>query len=91
MTQKPQITFEVEETIVLKQGGKLVRQYCPRCGVEADLVSPDILALVTGASEREIFRLVECNTIFFIESGRLVACLSCYWSLGPRTELATSI
>ena len=23
MTQKPEITFEVEETIVLKQGGKM--------------------------------------------------------------------
>lgn len=78
MTQKLQITFEVEETIVLKQGGKLIREFCPRCETKVDLLSPDVLALVTHASEREIFRLIECDAIFFIESGRLVACLGCY-------------
>lgn len=78
MTQKAEITFEVEETIVLKQGGKLQRDLCPRCGITVDMLSPDVLSLVSGATEREIFRLVETDAIYFVETGRLVACPSCF-------------
>lgn len=86
MPQTSQITFEVEETIVLKQGGKLVREFCPRCGKYADMVSPDVLALIAGATEREIFRLIERGEIHFIESGRLVACMGCYEaSIRPKS------
>jgi hypothetical protein len=77
MTQRPDITLEFEETVVLKQGGKLLTDFCPRCGETVDLLSPDVLSLVTGISEREIFRLVEDAKIYFVESGRIVACLSC--------------
>ena len=78
MTSKAVITFEIEETIVLKQGGKISRQDCPRCLETVDMLSPDALALVTGASEREIFRLVENGSIYFMEWGRLVVCPGCY-------------
>ena len=77
MTQRPDITLEFEETVVLKQGGKLMTGVCPQCGETVDLLSPDVLSLVSGVSEREIFRLIENNTIHFVESGRIVACLSC--------------
>ena len=77
MTQRPDITLEFEETVVLKQGGKLMAGVCPQCGETVDMLSPDVLSLVSGMSEREIFRLVENATIYFVESGRIVACLSC--------------
>jgi uncharacterized Zn finger protein (UPF0148 family) len=78
MTQKTEIVFEVEETFVLKQGGKIVAGHCPRCREDLDLVSPDILALATGTREREIFRLVETGKIHFDETDRLVVCPNCY-------------
>ena len=78
MTQKAEITFEVEETVVLKQGGKIMRFFCPRCRETVDMVSPDVLALITGASEREIFRLLETEMIYFQESDRVVVCPNCY-------------
>lgn len=78
MSQKTEIKFEVEETVVLKQGGKILRDYCPQCGLIVDMVSPDVLALVVGASEREIFRLVERGAIYFIESDRVIVCPACY-------------
>jgi hypothetical protein len=77
MTQKPEITLEFEETVVLKQGGKLMTEYCPQCQEMVDMLSPDVLSLVTGISEREIFQLVEDDTIHFVESGRILACLLC--------------
>src|SRR5213079_1380934 len=73
MTQKAEITFEVEETVVLKQGGKIATEYCSRCSEIVEMLSPDVLALVTATSEREIFRLIETGSIYFEESERLVA------------------
>ena len=85
MTQKAEITFEVEETVVLKKGGKIITEFCPRCAEIVEMVSPDVLALVTGSSEREIFRLIETATIHFVESDRLVACPGCYRRLTSNT------
>jgi len=87
MTQKTEITFEIEETVVLKQGGKIVMGYCPRCNRDIELVSPDVLALASGASEREIFRLVERGMIHFEETDRLVVCSNCYRLLSADHDL----
>lgn len=76
MTQEPQISFEIEETIILKQGGKLIREFCPLCDMDADLVSPDIVALVTGVSEREIFRRIEAREVHFFERPQIYVCLN---------------
>jgi hypothetical protein len=78
MTQRAEFTFEIEETVVLKQGGCCITEYCPRCREMVDMVSPDVLSLITGVSEREIFRLVEAGAIHFVETSRVVACPSCY-------------
>jgi len=78
MKQNAEITYEIEETLVLRQGGKIATHFCPRCAEITEMVSPEILSLATGASEREIFRLVEGGIIHFVESGRLVICTSCY-------------
>ena len=78
MAKKTEFTFEVEETITLKQGGKLIAGYCPKCDANVDLVSPYILALISGASEREIFRLVEAGSLHFEEGERLTVCSTCF-------------
>jgi hypothetical protein len=76
--ERGQIIFELEETVVVKQGGKIATDLCPKCGANVKMVSPDILALVSGSMEREIFRLIEAGRIHFIEDGRTLACVSCY-------------
>ena len=81
MEQEAELTFEIEETLVVKRGGYFIREYCPRCREVVDMVSPDVLSLATGASEREIFRLMEIGKIHFNELGRVVACPSCYGRL----------
>src|SRR5262249_47168124 len=81
MAQKTEITFEVEETVTLKQGGKIATQFCPRCEEVVEMVSPDVLSLATGSSEREIFRLIETGAIHFTEGERLVVCPGCYHKL----------
>ncbi len=78
MTHRAEFIFEIEEAVVLKQGGYFVTQYCPRCREVVDMVSPEVLSLVAGVSEREVFRLVETEAIYFAEVSRVVACPSCY-------------
>ena len=94
MMQKPEITFEVEETVVLKQGGKLLTGFCPRCSEMVAMLSPDVLSLVTGISEREIFQFVENDVIHFIESDGIVACPSCLQRTvkeqGERIQVGTN-
>jgi hypothetical protein len=91
VSQKTELKFEVEETVVLRQGGKIARDYCPKCCQAVDMVSPDVLALVMGASEREIFRLVEAGMIYFVEADRLMICNCCYRRMpsGNRTAAAS--
>jgi len=78
MTQKVEFTYEVEETVVLKQGGKISNEFCSLCADTVSMVSIDVLSLVTGACERDLFRLVESGTIFSIDRGRLLVCPNCY-------------
>ena len=78
MKQNATITFELEETVVLKQGGKILPDFCPKCRANADMISPDVLALLARSSEREIFRLIEAGLVHFIEPDRVLACASCY-------------
>lgn len=78
MTQRAEVTFEIEETIVLKQGGYFINEYCPQCQEMVDMLSPEVLSLINGVSEREIFRLVEAGAIHFHEGSRIAACPNCY-------------
>jgi hypothetical protein len=78
MKQNAAITFELEETVVLKQGGKIATDFCPQCQTDVDMISPDVLALLAESSEREIFRLIEAGLIHFIEPDRVLACARCY-------------
>jgi len=78
MKRRTEITFEVEETVVSKRGGKFFREYCPRCESVTEMASPEVLASLTGSSEREIFRLVEAQKIHFIEADRIFGCVRCY-------------
>lgn len=77
MSQKTEFTFEVEETVILKQGGNILAEYCPKCGQIIEMASPEVIALATRHSEREIFRLIESGQIHYIEDGRIYACTRC--------------
>jgi hypothetical protein len=76
MKRTTEITFEVEETSILHPD-KVLAECCPRCQALTTMVSPHAIALLTGASEREIFRRVEAGEIHFIETDCVFVCLSC--------------
>ena len=71
------LIFESKETVILKRGGKKVIDFCPRCQTEVEMLAPDVLSMVTGSGEREIFRLIEAGYVHFTEHDRVLACISC--------------
>lgn len=78
MKQSTAIIFESEETVVLKRGSKNVIDFCPRCQADVQMIAPDVLSLLAGSSEREIFRLIEAGEIHFTETDRVLVCADCY-------------
>jgi hypothetical protein len=74
MKQKREITFEVEETTIVRQGEKRLTQFCRQCQAPAEMLTPEIAARLSGLSEREIFRLIENGQIHFVEVERVFVC-----------------
>lgn len=75
MKRRAEITFEIEETIILRHGEQRIKNFCPSCAAIVEMASPYLAAAISGLGEREIFRLIEQNAIHFIESGRVLICL----------------
>ncbi|HTG91901.1 MAG TPA: hypothetical protein VL866_04905 [Pyrinomonadaceae bacterium] len=78
MKQKAEITFEEQETVILRQRDSYLLEFCPLCQVTVRLVTPEIMAALVAVSQREIFRLIEEGQIHFVETNRIYACLGCY-------------
>lgn len=76
MKRTTEITLEIEEKIVLRQGEMLVAAFCEECQALVNMASPQIAAILSGSSEREIFRLIEAGHIHFVETGRVFICLN---------------
>ena len=74
MKQKAEITLEVEETIILRQGGKILTDFCPQCRALVEMITPQIAAALIGLSEREIFRLIENGRLHFSKPKRPYIC-----------------
>jgi hypothetical protein len=80
--------FEVEETIVLRQGEQICSEYCPQCQLVSAMVSPRAIAISSGAKEREIFRMIETGEIYFVEVDCVRVCLSCLHRYGSEFGIA---
>lgn len=76
-----EITFETEETVVLREGARVSLDYCAHCGRDVLMATPRAAAFVSSSSEREIFRLIEMNALHFSENGCVLVCLESVRSL----------
>jgi hypothetical protein len=82
-----EITFETEETVVLREGSKVVVEYCPDCDQSVLMGTPQAAAFLSGVSEREIFRRVELNLVHFTENGRVMICFNSLNLIGKEIRL----
>lgn len=74
MKRKAEITFEIEETTIVRQGAKIVTAFCPQCAALVEMTTPEIAAVLFNSSEREIFRLIENGQLHFTEAERIFIC-----------------
>lgn len=88
MKHKAEIKFEVEETIILRQGEQIGSGLCPRCQIVSVMIAPRAIAIISGAKEREIFRLIETGEIYFVEEDSVRVCLSCLNRYGSECMIA---
>ena len=82
-----EITFETEETVVLREGSKVSLDHCPDCGREVLMATPQAAAFLSGMSEREIFRLIEVNALHFSENVCVLICLESVNVLRKEMEI----
>ena len=88
--KRAEITLETEENVVLRNSsGAFSSGFCPLCRRNVHLFPPDVLAPVTGSTEREIFRLLDAGKVHFVEARRIYACVSCYKDL-PKSDLRST-
>ncbi|HUR98833.1 MAG TPA: hypothetical protein VMZ26_12275 [Pyrinomonadaceae bacterium] len=80
-----EITFETEETIVLREGSKVTIDDCPVCGRRVPMLTPQAAAFLLGVGERAIFRLLEADRLHFTDEIRVLVCLESVTNL--RGEL----
>ena len=69
------ITFETEETVVLRQGSTISVAECSACGRAVLMATPQAAGFLSGRDERQVFRLIEAGTIHFVEGGCVLVCL----------------
>jgi len=87
MKNPTEITFETEETVVLREGSRVCVEYCAGCQKEALMATPQTAGLLSGVGEREIFRLVESGLLHFVEGVRVLICLESVRNLGKEFDV----
>jgi len=75
MKQTTQIEIEFSETIAYSRPGERYETFCPECKSMVEMLTTQVAAIVTGTTDREIYRLVETGKVHFVESGRVLVCL----------------
>lgn len=75
LKQKTEIEIELSETIAYSRRTERFEAFCRQCNSLVEMSTPQIAAILTGCTEREIYRLVETGSVHFIETGPLVICL----------------
>jgi hypothetical protein len=77
MRQRTEITWEIEETVLVRRGVTVAEAFCPKCEADVEMMPPDVVVWMTGSDEREIFRLIEMGEVYFIKPDRVLACVGC--------------
>lgn len=71
------ITVEIDQTLVVKRAGGLLRAWCAGCAAEVAMVTPEEAAVAAATGTQTIYRWVEEKRVHFMETpaGALWLCL----------------
>ena len=75
MKQTTEIEIELSETVAYSRRSERFETFCPECKLLIEMATPQIAAVLTRTTEREIYRLVETGAVHFVETDRVLICL----------------
>jgi len=71
-----EIAVETHRVLTIKSRGRCTLAWCPECGKQVSMITPDQAAALTNLSARGIYRQVEIGLIHYLETpgGFLLIC-----------------
>ena len=75
MNDKTEIEIEMSETVAYSRPSERFENYCPGCKSLVEMTTPQVAAVLTHRTEREIYKLVESGEVHFVETDRTFVCL----------------
>ena len=87
--KKDGIVVEIDERIAVTNEEQQFEAYCSDCKKMTQVVTPKTAAVLTGISEREVFRLIEGNEVHFIENARVLVCIESLRKLKADSNIAS--
>jgi hypothetical protein len=71
-----EIIIERDDLIVFRRREQIEMHGCDVCGVEVEMLPPEMAAIASGVSTREIYRVIEEGQLHFTENavGLLLLC-----------------
>ena len=76
MKQKTKIEIEVNEVVAYSCRSERFENFCPTCRCMSEMSTPQLAAVLSHTTEREIYRLVEAGDLHFVETDRVLICLN---------------
>ncbi len=69
------IVVEIDERIAVINTEHQFEAYCSECKKMTEMATPKTAGVLTGITEREVFRRIEGREIHFIENARVLVCV----------------
>jgi hypothetical protein len=87
-TRRTKITVERERLLIVASGQGQRKGFCEACDAEVEMIGAEEASLLTGLSQRAIFRLIEAGRLHFSETrrGALLVCLNSLLAETSREE-----
>jgi hypothetical protein len=73
--RKTEIEIELSETVAYSRRSERCETFCPQCQSLVEMATPQVAAILTRSTEREVFRLLETGEVHFLETDRVRVCL----------------
>lgn len=88
-SKKYLITTEKHEVIEVRHNKSFQFKYCAQCEQQVEMMPLDAITCETGKSTRELFQLVENNSLHFIETerGYMLICRKSLTEIGIIKEI----
>ena len=86
MTQKTEIEIEVNETVAYNRRSDRFENFCPTCKCLAEMATVQVASILWHTTEREIYKLVERGDIHFVETDRVLVCLTSFAETNAGTN-----